>query len=93
MEDIDLYSEVMKMPDSRGGVLLLGQNDSRRVNTLDAYVWNFKRQNFQKVQQNLQTNKPLFISPMSQYLPKVVGVLKLPSNLLKSVPLWCSQAF
>lgn len=36
MEDIDLYSAVMKTPDSRGGVLLLGENDRRGVNTLDA---------------------------------------------------------
>lgn len=35
MEDIDLYSAVMKTPDSRGGVLLLGENDRRGVNTLE----------------------------------------------------------
>lgn len=36
MEDIDLYSAVMKTPDSQGGVLLLGENDRRGVNTFDA---------------------------------------------------------
>lgn len=36
MEDIYLYSAVIKTLDSRGGVLLLGENDRRGVNTLDA---------------------------------------------------------
>lgn len=86
MEDIDLYSAVMKTPHKPGWSFAAGRERQAGCEYVRCLYVKFQETELT----NKQTNKLLLISSKSQYLPKT---LILPSNLLKNVLLWCLLAF